>query len=110
MQVEGENVWLEARKAFLAFRGVVGVGYGPKERGGKVEVWQAIVVLVEQKLPRNEVPPGELIPESFRGVPTDVRVPRLTPNAASGRGELCLTDYQWIDWDTIHRRHMEERR
>lgn len=110
------NVWLEARKAFLPFRGVVGVGYGPKETGGRVVTRHAVVVLVARKLPRAEVRRDEVIPGVFRGLPTDVREPRLlleddeTGEPRTPPGDFCLTDHQWIDAGKIHRMRLEQQR
>lgn len=109
-----ENVWLKARRAFLPFDGVVGVAFGPKLTKGKVVARRAIVVLVEQKRPAARIAKGQHIPPSFEGLPTDVRVPRLTPparkEAGAALGDYCLTDYRWIDWKGVHRRWLDGRR
>lgn len=116
MNAVRENVWLEARKVFLLFRGVVGVGYGPKVKGDKIVTRHAIIVLVEKKLPPREVPQGEVIPAVFRALPTDVREPRLmlTEDELGEPGRLpedfCLTDHQWIDAGKIHRMRLEQQR
>jgi hypothetical protein len=107
-----DQAYFRAREAFLGFDGVVGVGYGPKITRGKVVARQAIIVFVESKLHAEEIPEGQAIPPFFAGLPTDVRLPRLTPDRSadvdegepSARDDLCLTDYQWIDWPLIHRR------
>ena len=111
-----DNVYLRARRAFLPFPAVVGVGHGPKIRAGKVVAPLAIIVLVERKRPVAEVSSAELIPPYFEGWPTDVRVPKLVPDAPRQGGDtrgpqqdFCLTDYQWIDWPKIHRRWAEKR-
>jgi hypothetical protein len=110
-----DNAWDEARKAFLPFDGVVGVGWGPKLRQGKVAERQAIIVFVDRKLAARDVRDDQFIPAEFRGVPTDVRVPQLAParigdvGADDGiRRELCLPDVQWIDWPKVHRRWLED--
>jgi len=97
-----DNLWLRARRAFLPFQGVVGVGYGPKLTHGKLVTRHAIIVLVERKLPIDRLREGERVPPTFEGVPTDVRIPRLMPSS-DGPRDLCLTDYQWIDWGKIDR-------
>ncbi len=54
MQITAGNAWLNARAAFLPFGGVVGVGYGPKLKAGKVVAHLAIVVpLLEITDPRD---------------------------------------------------------
>jgi hypothetical protein len=116
MDGEIDKAWHDARRSFLSFDGVVGVGWGPKLRDGRVVARQAIVVFVERKLSAGDVGEGQLIPAEFRGVPTDVRVPQLTPAPVSERDEAeggppaegCLPDVQWIDWPKIHRRWLDE--
>lgn len=109
-----QNVWLRARQTFLPFRGVVGVGYGPKVKGDEVVSRHAIIVLVAKKLPAREVPADQLIPSVFHGHPTDVREPRLTLHddeigEAGGMPEdFCLTDHQWIDAMKVHRMRLEQ--
>jgi hypothetical protein len=101
------DIWSTARKTFLPLRGVIGVGWGPKLREGRVVAHQSIIVLVEMKLPLSSLTPEQVIPPTFRGVPTDVRVPRLTPQAEAGPppgSDTCLTDHAWIDWGKVHRR------
>ena len=104
-----------ARDRFLRFRAVLGVGMGPKVRRGRVVADDAIVVLVEKKLPPKKVAKGELIPSVFEGFQTDVRVPVLQPplpkrkDASPFRdGDWCLTDYQWIDWMKVHEMNLEQ--
>lgn len=116
MSAATRNVWLEARRAFLPFQGVVGVGYGRKVTGGRVVTRHAIVVLVTRKLPRAEVPRDEVIPGVFGGLPTDVREPRLlleddgTGEVRTPPGDFCLTDHHWIDAGKIHRMRLDQRR
>ena len=109
MENRFNNEWVRARRKFLPYSGVVGVGYGPKFKTGKLVARYAIIILVERKLPPDGVPEGQLIPPSFEGIPTDVRVPQITPDTSSPdrRNELQHsdhTDIQWIDWPKIHRR------
>jgi hypothetical protein len=105
--IESQNVWLAARKAFLPFRGVVGVGYGPKLTQGKITTRHAIIVLVEKKLPRHDIRKEQVIPIVFLGLPTDVREPRL--NIENDDRDFCTTDHQWIDAMKIHRMRLEQR-
>jgi hypothetical protein len=115
MAREIDNIWHEARRVFLPFDGVVGVGWGPKLRDGKVLERQAIVIFVDDKLAAREIREGQFIPAEFQGVPTDVRVPQLTPAQIDGvtsdgkiPREQCLPDVQWIDWPKVHRRWLTE--
>ena len=106
------NEWVRARRAFLPYGGVVGVGYGPKYKAGKLAARYAIIILVERKLPPDDVPEGQLIPPSFEGIPTDVRVPQITRDTASADSGNKLqhsdhADIQWIDWPKIHRRRIK---
>lgn len=52
---------------------VVGVGLGYKTARGRQGDSLCVVALVEQKVPRSALAPGELIPEEVDGVKTDVR-------------------------------------
>ena len=96
----------KARKKFLPYNGVIGVGLGPKLRKGKVVSLDAIIVLVTKKLSMDEVPEDEQIPQFFEGFPVDVHVPRLTIRGEEKKGfEFVETEYEWIDWGKIHRLH-----
>jgi hypothetical protein len=52
---------------------VVGVGVGIRQRGGALTDEIALVVMVDRKLPPDQVPPGDLIPAEIDGVPVDVQ-------------------------------------
>jgi hypothetical protein len=112
------QAWQQARDTFLRYTNVIGVGRGPKIKGGREVAREAIVVLVDRKLRRANVPKGELIPATFGGFPTDVREPHLTvkrkrfdPNTPpDDPNDECLTDHEWIDWGKIHRLRLEQRR
>lgn len=104
-----DSVWLRARRALLPFHGVVGVGWGPKLAGGKIVTYNAIIVFVERKLPAAEIRSGEQIAPSFEGYPTDVRVPRLTPDPKGPRDRCLTADVQWLDWEKINRMWHEQR-
>ena len=94
---------------------VGGLGLAP---GLCVGERQAIVVFVERKLPGAEIRDGQFIPAEFGGVATDVRVPQLTPSAATEGdearrdlpSEVCLPDVQWIDWPKVHRVWLDDHR
>ncbi len=65
------------RRAIQAFRkieGIVSVGFGLKQTGGRFGDELAIVVFVERKKPADALAPAERIPSSFEGYRTDVRV------------------------------------
>ena len=70
-----------ARAQFEAMDGVAGVGYGLKQRQGVFGSDLAIVVFVQEKKAPGNVPAGQMIPASFEGYATDVRV---VPQAISG--------------------------
>jgi hypothetical protein len=91
---------LEAERQFIHFDGVVGIAPGPKLRRGRMVDPEAIVVLVDRKLPRTRVRAGQLIPAEFAGFPTDVREPVLS-SSLPGNVE-CAGDENWLDWQKIH--------
>jgi hypothetical protein len=74
MMRDDEYFAIKGRAAaiFLRLPDVTGVGLGPRVRNGKRTREVAIKVFVKRKKPAAEVPPDELIPTSFEGVPTDV--------------------------------------
>lgn len=71
---------------------VVGVGIGPKVRGGKTLAQLSVKVFVRSKLPREAVDPRALVPPEIEGVPTDVEEVG-TPQAGA---EVAPSPYrQW---------------
>lgn len=65
-----------ARQVLGKISGVVSVGFGQKETGGRYTDDIAIVVFVREKKSEKDLPQEQLIPASFEGYPTDVRVLR----------------------------------
>lgn len=63
---------ISARSALLGWPGVVGVGYGLKETGGKEKGILAWRVYVRVKRPINQLRFAERIPAHLYGLPTDV--------------------------------------
>jgi hypothetical protein len=61
-----------AAAALLRQPGVTAVGLGSKEVGGVMTGEPAIKVFVKVKRAPGDVPPAQLIPADFEGVPTDV--------------------------------------
>ena len=73
------DAYLRAREELGKIPGVVGVGFGRKERGGKFTNAMAIEVFVREKKPDDVLSPEERIPPTFEGYRTDVRVvPQIT--------------------------------
>lgn len=62
----------EVEDWLLEMPGVSGVALGQKVCNGRPTSEVCIVVYVEDKLPLHQVPDDQVIPASFRGVPTDV--------------------------------------
>jgi hypothetical protein len=118
MKSQLHQVYLKAKNQFIKFEGVVGVGFGPKLRDNKEVVPEAIIIFVQKKLPKKEIPKGQLIPSVYQGFPTDVREPKLNikrgknfnPNAPPDPEDECLTDYFWIDWQKIHELNKKQKR
>jgi hypothetical protein len=71
-----------ARTTLGKIAGVVGVGYGLRERKGAFGSEIAILVYVTAKRPEGSLAPGDLIPPTFEGYRTDVRV--LLPETRTG--------------------------
>ena len=73
-----------AAAVFRKIPNVTAIGLGGRERDGRPTGEIVIKVFVTRKKPVDEVPPGEMIPSHFEGVPTDVvemtsPVPQLDP-------------------------------
>jgi hypothetical protein len=64
-----------ARATFGALDGVVGVGFGHKQVGGRFTDDVAIVVFVREKRPEDDLAPEQRIPPEHEGYRTDVRTP-----------------------------------
>ncbi len=57
----------------LSKRHVVGVGVGLRQRRGEYTDTVALVVMVDNKLPLEELEPADVIPSEIEGVPVDVQ-------------------------------------
>jgi len=57
----------------LSKRHVVGVGVGLRQRGGEYTDTVALIVMVDSKLPTDELDPDDVIPSEIEGVPVDVQ-------------------------------------
>ena len=57
----------------MAFDNVMGVGVGFRKKGGVRTNDVAIVVMVKEKHPPNQVSPQNMIPAEIEGVPVDVQ-------------------------------------
>ncbi|KEI02954.1 trypsin-like peptidase domain-containing protein [Clostridium botulinum] len=57
---------------FFSKANVIGIGLGYKTRKECCLFQKCITVFVSEKLPLNEIPEQDLIPATYRGIPTDV--------------------------------------
>lgn len=71
-QQELARLHQEAKAEFMKIPGVLGVGYGKKERAGKLTGEVAFRVYVQEKKQVADLRSEEVIPATFKGVPTDV--------------------------------------
>lgn len=62
----------QARRQLNRYPGVVGVGYGYKERSSALTQELSLRVYVRQKRPASELSAGELVPPELSGIQTDV--------------------------------------
>ncbi len=91
----------DAREELLAREGVVGVGYGPKERDGAiVDDEVAFVVYVAKKKDKDELKPDDLVSPTIGNIPTDVVE---VGSRASGRS--AGDDRMWVDYALLHERN-----
>lgn len=75
-QEELAAVHARAEAELTRIPGVVGVGFGRKETGGRVTDQVSLRVYVAEKKAAAELSPAETIPAEFEGIPTDVLVVR----------------------------------
>src|SRR5438034_4234097 len=88
----------EAREELLAKDGVIGVGYGPKERDGKfVDGEVAIVVYVAKKKDEGDLAADDVVPPTIEDVPTDV-----VEIGSRTSGRQANDDRMWIDYGRLH--------
>jgi hypothetical protein len=59
--------------ALLAKANVVGVGIGLRQRGGEHSGDVALIVMVKNKVPEDELAPEDIVPEEIDGVPVEVQ-------------------------------------
>lgn len=96
-----------ARAAFYTDPNVIGVGIGPRRVGGRVRRGEyALLVYVQQKLPRAALNPAVIIPEAFGGLQTDVIEP-FAADAPKGTVDYETEHYighdlSSIDWGRLH--------
>lgn len=62
----------EAEAELKKIPGVIGVGYGLKEVGGKTTDQISFRVYVKEKRKPEDLNPAEIIPKEYKGIPTDV--------------------------------------
>src|SRR5262249_32823966 len=90
-----------AREELLRKAGVVGVGYGPKERDGHLLDGElVIVVYVVRKKDEDELDPEDVIPSMISDVPTDV-----VKIGSRENGRQAHADHVWIDYPLLHDRN-----
>jgi hypothetical protein len=79
---ESKNAGAQARvraiknaytKELMEKANVVGVGIGLRQQGSVRTGEVALVVMVSQKVPSDQLSPDDVIPEEIEGVPVDVQ-------------------------------------
>jgi hypothetical protein len=102
----------QARDELVKLPNVVGVGHGPKIKGGKPTGDYAIIAFVDQKLPLDQIPEAARVPSTYQGWLTDVAVPVLSDDdhahAEHDDGELGHAhshDGMFINWGKLHAAH-----
>jgi hypothetical protein len=93
------QAYWKARRKYLAYNDVLGVGCQCHKKGKKVEL--AIVVLATKDLAATRVLKGKPLPNTFDGFPMDVREPSLTPKEK----DKCHCDPLMIEWRKVHDNH-----
>lgn len=112
MESSIQEAFFQAKKQYIAYDGVLGVGIGPKIRNNSIIAQSSIIVLVERKLSKDQISKGQFIPPEFKGFPVDIRVPRLMiyEEERHRADQVCIeTDYEWIDFGKIHQIHLRQK-
>lgn len=52
---------------------VLGTGIGYRQKGGQATDEMVLVVIVDQKMPLDQLDPQDIVPPSIEGVPVDVQ-------------------------------------
>ena len=85
-QAELSRVHQEVEAELLKIPGVVGVGFGIKEKAGELTEAIAFRVYVEKKKNAPDIAPNEVIPDEVRGYKTDVlEVPEIALTACEDK-------------------------
>ena len=75
---EAQIVKAKYESDLLTRPGVTGVGVGYRTRDGAYTDEVCIVVMVEDKLDPDQVPPGAMLPDQLEGIPVDVQEGRFS--------------------------------
>ena len=103
----------ELRQACYHDRNVIGVGLGPRRKGGDTHHDEiTLIVFVKNKLPKGDVKKDFLIPREFQRIATDVVAP-FGPDAlrqALGfvEGHQHSDDMSSVDWPRLHELRLDE--
>ncbi|MCZ6814860.1 MAG: hypothetical protein O7F14_12495 [Alphaproteobacteria bacterium] len=102
-----------AQKAFYEDSNVIGTRIGARRKGGEIchdEI--VLIVLVKDKLPKQDVNKNYLIPQKFQGMETDVFAPfgPDAPKDALGffEGHPHSDDMSFVAWERLHEQWMAE--
>ncbi len=102
-----QDVLKKARETFYKDDNVIGVGIGPRRVGHKLRPGEfALLVYVQQKLPKSALESAKVIPQEFMGLRTDV----IEPLGADEPGHTAdyvsehhiSHDLGSIDWARLH--------
>lgn len=102
-----QDVLKTARDTFYKDDNVIGIGIGPRRVGHKLRPNEfALLVYVQQKLPKSVLDSAKVIPEEFMGLRTDVVEP-LGPDAPEHTADYVSEhhvshDLGSIDWARLH--------
>lgn len=108
---DARKEYLENQDRLLEYDNVLGVGFGYQESGGKLTDEAAVIVLVEQKIPVNELCESQILPQYIGDVRVDVRTPRITEeehrefledNDIDYEDAECNLDHFFLDDGKIH--------
>lgn len=102
MATEFENSHIRLWSRMRAVDGVVGLGFGPRIRDGRVISARQPIVYLDRIERRSNVPPD---------VDAEFRTPKLMHRRGEPRRQRreCLTDYQWIFWGKVDQLHRAQR-
>ena len=105
-----QGILKKARETFYKDPNVIGIGLGPKRINNVKRNEFALLIYVAQKLPEIDLDPGNIVPQKFMNLETDVIEP-LSYGSLTTAVDYVINyhlsdDMSCIDWGRLRNLHM----